>query len=114
MCTQAPHTNFAASTPAPGKGSPTELPRRVRDEDIQSEVGLSALGSTILGRKISNIIRGLDDVIEFQRNNNLNNLLFIIDFKQAFDKIDTEYNCLEQNNKGHSVTVKGGDRCFND
>ena len=47
----------------------------------------------VKGRNISNIIRGLDDVIEYQRNNDLNNLLFVIDFKQAFDRINTEYIC---------------------
>ena len=47
----------------------------------------------VKGRNICNIIRGIDDAIEFQRNNNLNNLLFIIDFKQAFDRINTEYIC---------------------
>ena len=45
----------------------------------------------IKGRNIANIIRGIDDVLEYERYNNLNDLLFVIDFKQAFDKINNHY-----------------------
>ena len=45
----------------------------------------------IKGRHIANLIRGIDDILEYERNKNINDLLFIIDFKQAFDKIDTYY-----------------------
>ena len=45
----------------------------------------------IKGRNIANIIRGIDDILEYERNKNLNDILFIIDFKQAFDKINTHY-----------------------
>ena len=45
----------------------------------------------IKGRNIANLIRGIDDILEFERNKNLRDLLFIIDFKQAFDKINTYY-----------------------
>ena len=45
----------------------------------------------IKGRNIANIIRGIDDIMEYERKNNLNDLLFIIDFKQAFDKINNTY-----------------------
>ena len=48
----------------------------------------------IKGRNISNIIRGIDDILEYERCKNLNDLMFIIDFKQAFDKINTEYICI--------------------
>ena len=48
----------------------------------------------IKGRNISNIIRGIDDVIEYEKNSKLKDFLFIIDFKQAFDKINTTYICL--------------------
>ena len=48
----------------------------------------------IKGRNISNIIRGIDDILEYERCKNLNNLMFIIDFRQAFDKINTDYICI--------------------
>ena len=43
----------------------------------------------IKGRNISNIIRAIDDILEYERTKELNDLLFVIDFKQAFDKIIT-------------------------
>ena len=45
----------------------------------------------IKGRNIANIIRGIDDVLEYERHKDLNDLLFVIDFKQAFDKINNYY-----------------------
>ena len=47
----------------------------------------------IKGRNIANIIRSIDDIIEYEKNAKLKDFLFIIDFKQAFDKINTEYIC---------------------
>ena len=47
----------------------------------------------IKGRNITNIIRGIDDILSHERNNKLNDILLIIDFKQAFDKIDNNYIC---------------------
>ena len=41
----------------------------------------------IKGRNIANMIRSIDDILDYERNMNMNDLLLIIDFKQAFDKI---------------------------
>ena len=59
---------------------------------IGSLVGKQQQGF-VKGRNIANIIRSIDDVLEYEREKNLNDLLFIIDFKQAFDKINTHYIC---------------------
>ena len=45
----------------------------------------------IKGRNIANIIRGIDDILEYERYKNLNDLLLVIDFKKAFDKINNHY-----------------------
>ena len=45
----------------------------------------------IKGRNIANVIRKIDDVLDYQRSKNINNILFAIDFKQAFDRINVEY-----------------------
>ena len=57
---------------------------------VSSIVGRQQQGF-IKGRNIANIIRGIDDIMEYIRSNNLKEILFIIDFKQAFDKINNSY-----------------------
>ena len=43
------------------------------------------------GRNISNLIRDIDDILEYEKSKNLDDLLFAIDFKQAFDRINANY-----------------------
>ena len=57
---------------------------------VSSIVGTQQQGF-IKGRNIANIIRGIDDIMDYVRSNNLKEILFIIDFKQAFDKINNSY-----------------------
>ena len=57
---------------------------------VDSIVGKQQQGF-IKGRNIANIIRGIDDIMEYERNKNLNDILLIVDFKQAFDKISNSF-----------------------
>ena len=43
------------------------------------------------GRNINNLIRDIDDILEYEKSKNLNDILFAIDFKQAFDRINSNY-----------------------
>ena len=45
----------------------------------------------IKGRNIANVIRKIDDILDYQRAKKINDILFAVDFKQAFDRINADY-----------------------
>ena len=62
-----------------------------RIKKVMNEIVGKQQQGFIKNRNIANIIRAIDDILEYERIKNLDNLLFVIDFKQAFDKINNHF-----------------------